>query len=484
MEYILDARYRFRGWHGNPYGIYDTWTRKAVFFNRRLYELIMKCDAAHPLDPDTLDEEERTLFRQLEGEGVIRQAGMWDFLQAGQQYKAYPAVYRREAHWSITGACNLKCRHCFMSAPHARHGVPSHEEIVCVADQLAECGVFNVSLTGGEPLIRDDFMAIVDLLNERGIGINTIFTNGWLIDEKLLDGMEAKGMHPAFQLSFDGIGCHDYLRGIEGAEERTVRALKLLKERHYDTAVSMCLHRGNISTLREAVKLMASLDVGSMKCGSIMNLGEWMDPEVRSLRLTREEEMSLYETYIPEYFADDAPLAIMLSGAFMYSPGESDWGSCFHRECSAAEERDVPACGVLQSVFYIGADGMVAPCQGMCDCAFARNLPSLRDHPLREILTDSVYVQLSDTTVGDVRDGNEECRRCEYLDRCAGGCRNSALIVGDNYCGPDPEACFFFKNGWEDRISSAVKPAFEAYLKRNPPKETGGTQDSQTPVCL
>ena len=74
MEYILDARYRFRGWQGMPCGIYDTWTRKAAFFNHRLYELIMKCDAAHPLDPDTLEEEERSFFRQQEREGDIPRA--------------------------------------------------------------------------------------------------------------------------------------------------------------------------------------------------------------------------------------------------------------------------------------------------------------------------------------------------------------------------------------------------------------------------
>ena len=37
MKYILDSRYWFRGWHGAPYGVYDTVKRKASFFEESLY---------------------------------------------------------------------------------------------------------------------------------------------------------------------------------------------------------------------------------------------------------------------------------------------------------------------------------------------------------------------------------------------------------------------------------------------------------------
>jgi MoaA/NifB/PqqE/SkfB family radical SAM enzyme len=49
-----------------------------------------------------------------------------------------------------------------------------------------------------------------------------------------------------------------------------VRALKLLQERQYNVSVSMCVHRDNRDSLRESVKLMASLGVKRIKCGSMM----------------------------------------------------------------------------------------------------------------------------------------------------------------------------------------------------------------------
>ena len=484
MKYVIDTRYRLRGWHGAPTGIYDARTHEAHFVAPTLYKLVMKCDAAQDIDPEALPEKEGLFLKELLAEKVIRPAGRWDFLLPEQHYHAYPARYRKNVHWSITGACNLRCRHCFMSAPHAKHGAPSHEEIMNIADQLAECGVFSASLTGGEPLIREDFLDIIDALTEREIALTTIYTNGWLVDEALLDALEKRGAHPSFQLSFDGIGWHDFLRGVPGAEEKTIAALKLLQERKYDVSVSMCIHRKSAHVLRDSVRLLASLGVRSLKCGAMMEQGEWASPEVAGLQLTREEELEMFEKYIPQYFEDDAPLSIMMSGAFLYEKGRGSWGVFYHRECPADQEDKRLSCPVLGEAFYIGADGVVAPCQGMCDCDFGRSFPSIKEKPLREILTDSPYVKLSYATVGDVRRGNDECRTCEFIDRCAGSCRNSALLHGDNYYGVDPDACYFFKNSWEERIRAAAQPAFDEYIRRNPPREEKKNGGQTLPVCL
>ena len=472
MTYVLNSPFRLRGWKDRLGGIYYTEKRRVSFIGKENYLLLMKCDGAHDIVVDALPENQRKFLEGVEKEGVIRKAGFLEFLSPVQEYKLYPASYKRSVHWSITGACNFKCRHCFMSAPHAKHGAPTHEQIIQIADSIAECGIFDVGITGGEPLIRDDFLDIVSALTDRNIEISNIYTNGWLVDEKLLDELEKRGQHPSFQLSFDGIGMHDFLRGVPGSEEKTISAIKLLHEHGHGISVSMCMHRKNIDTLRETVKLLASLGVSSMKAGSMMDLGEWAQPEVADLQLTPQENLEMIERYIPQYFEDDAPLSIMLSGAFMYTPGDSEWHIYYKRECSAEEEKKSPSCGVLTENFYIGADGMVAPCMGMCDCGYAQNFPNLFKTPLKDIIAPgSDFNKLCSTTVGEVRDKSGKCRDCKYIDRCAGGCRNGAIMHGDNYYAPDEENCFFFENGWEERITAAAKPAFEEYIKRCPPRK-------------
>ena len=468
MKFILDRRFRLRGWHKLPTGVYDARDRTARFYEPELYRLLLFCDAAHKIDTDALTEEQRTFLDNLLKEGVIRPADRMDLLLPEQRYKAYPARYRREAHWSITGECNFRCAHCFMSAPSGKHGSPSYEQIVHLADMLAECGVFCVGLTGGEPLIRPDFTQILDALTQREIAVTTLYTNGWLVNEKLLNELEKREMHPRFQLSFDGVGRHDFLRGIQGAEERALDALCLLSRQGYRTSVSICLHGKNADTLRETIRLLASLGVVGVKCGSMMDLGEWAREEVRALRLTPAEEQEIFECYIPQYFEDDAPLAIMLGRSFVYTPGDEHWRIFCERKYDEKDEGSELSCGVLAQSFYIGANGLVCPCMGMADCGFADRFPSLKDMTLSDILKDSDLIKYEYATVKDIRDRNEKCRRCRYSDRCTGGCRNAALIAGDDYYGIDPTLCEFFENGWDKRIRDAAQPSFEAYLKRNP----------------
>ena len=149
MKYILDRRYRLRGWYKLPTGLYDTRRHEAQFFAPESYRLLMNCNGDHEIDIDALPDKQRELMEQMLAEGIIHPAGWLDFLLPEQRYKTYPARYRRDVHWSVTGECNLRCRHCFMSAPTGKHGSPSYEEIIRVADMLAECGVFRVGLTGG-----------------------------------------------------------------------------------------------------------------------------------------------------------------------------------------------------------------------------------------------------------------------------------------------------------------------------------------------
>ena len=92
------------------------------------------------MDAEFLSPEEKSFLLNLQEKKIIQSAGRLDFLTEKQRYHAYPARYRKNAHWSLTGACNMRCRHCFMSAPHKKHVVPELKELLNIAEQLAECG--------------------------------------------------------------------------------------------------------------------------------------------------------------------------------------------------------------------------------------------------------------------------------------------------------------------------------------------------------
>lgn len=466
MYYLLTERYQLRGWEKLPYALYDSRVHKPSFFSEEDFDFLCRLDALHDIDAGTLPPRHARILNAFVRRGIAREAFLGESLTPAQQYRLYPCRYKAEAHWSVTGRCNLRCRHCFMSAPGGKHGHPSYAQLLGILDQLQECGVGRVGITGGEPLIRSDFAKLLQELARRGMGLSCIYTNGMLVTGELLDTIEELGFKPTFQLSYDGVGCHDFLRGVPGSEEQTLKTLKLLQQRGFRISVSTCLHRKNLHTIRDTVNLMAAHGVTQMKISAIMELGEWAAEEVRGLSLTSQEELEAFDAYIPQFFADGAPLSLMLKGSFCYNKPDERWYLNYLRPCSTEDEVLSLSCSSIKRNFYIGADGMVAPCMGMGDCSYAEHFPNLYTTPLREILGTGLFMDLCGATVRQVRNGNDKCRSCPYIDRCNGGCRNTALVKGTNFYGPDPDVCSFFENGWDKRMSCTAAREYAAYCSR------------------
>src|SRR5271165_6966241 len=60
----------------------------------------------------------------------------------------------------VTYRCNERCVHCYLD--HVDHGEMTTAEICGVLDELAEAGVFFLTLSGGEVFMRRDFLEIVE----------------------------------------------------------------------------------------------------------------------------------------------------------------------------------------------------------------------------------------------------------------------------------------------------------------------------------
>jgi radical SAM protein with 4Fe4S-binding SPASM domain len=87
----------------------------------------------------------------------------------------------------ITARCNNNCRHCFVNSGRGENEKEiSDQEILKVADEAASMGCLNCTVTGGEPLMRDDFANIYTYLKRKGFLI-TLFTNATLITEDILE---------------------------------------------------------------------------------------------------------------------------------------------------------------------------------------------------------------------------------------------------------------------------------------------------------
>src|SRR6478609_1105348 len=87
---------------------------------------------------------------------------------------------------SVTDRCNFRCQYCMPAEGLPwldRDGVLTFEEIVRLTTLLADMGVHDIRLTGGEPLVRRDFPTLAGMLAEvPGVEDLSLTTNGYLLD--------------------------------------------------------------------------------------------------------------------------------------------------------------------------------------------------------------------------------------------------------------------------------------------------------------
>jgi len=140
----------------------------------------------------------------------------------------------------VTHRCNARCPFCFdrgYKAP-GQGGELSLSEIEKIASKWP--GLLQVTLTGGEPFMRDDVGAIALAFVRAGAASITIDTNGTMPDKvaaavnEVLD--DAPSLILDLNVSIDGPAeLHDELRGIDGAHDlamETARALAPLQQDH------------------------------------------------------------------------------------------------------------------------------------------------------------------------------------------------------------------------------------------------------------
>ena len=115
-------------------------------------------------------------------------------MSASESTRADPEGGLRDAHGrpitdlrvSVTDRCNFRCRYCMPAEGMKwldRSDLLSFEEIRRLVGILAELGVTDVRLTGGEPLARREFPRLVAMLSEiEGIRDLSMTTNGYLLE--------------------------------------------------------------------------------------------------------------------------------------------------------------------------------------------------------------------------------------------------------------------------------------------------------------
>lgn len=226
-------------------------------------------------------------------------------------------VLKKNIPWlielSVTYRCQCKCIHCSVgNYLNDAGGKPelSVEEIKRILDQAAEMGIPKVDFFGGEPLMKEGIVELVEYGEKIGLYIS-ITTNAWLLTEDLAKQLGRAGLS-CINVSLDSTEeeAHDKLRGLPGLHKKVVDAVKYCNDSGIPVIMSTYVTRKHIENFgqgsKDKSKLKSIIDFSkNMKAAGIRILfpiisGKWVKDKKKEFT---EEERDLVIENIDTSFA-------------------------------------------------------------------------------------------------------------------------------------------------------------------------------------
>ena len=457
-RFILADRYALRGWLFSPHCLLDLKFRSVTRLSAEEFETLARCDGTHE------DGATPTLARFIE-KGIVRPCGEGEHLAPEQRYRTYDNWLFESVHWAITGRCNFNCIHCFAAAGTApTTGELNLDGCLRIIDEFEHAGIQRVYLTGGEPLLRSDFLDITEALAQHGIRVESIGTNGSLVTDEFLDALEAQGHRPNFLVSFDGIGHHDWMRGVKGAEERTLAGIRRIKAHGLRVSATSCLSRGNLDTVRETTRLLEEMGVDLLRVVRVAESLRWIE-EAPGMNLPVEEYLEFILGYVDWFLGEDIPMDVEIWGILHHAAGSATCLLTQWHDCSPASDHLQSCCGDARRMPFVAHDGEIALCNQMSGYVHSGGIRwgNVPETPLPELFRDSPFTDQLLCTQELIRAHNPACLTCEWRGQCNCGCRANALADSRDIMGTDPLTCVFFRKGYFDRFREMVaRHGFEA----------------------
>jgi radical SAM protein with 4Fe4S-binding SPASM domain len=314
------------------------------------------------------------------------------------------------AVWEITLACDLACRHCGSRAGHARPDELSTEQCLDLVRQMAEIGVREVTLIGGEAYLRGDWLEIVRAITARGMTA-TMTSGGRGIDRARAEAAKEAGLK-SVSISLDGLeATHDRLRGVRGSHAAALAAMACLQHAGIPTSVNTQINRLSMAELPELLEIIGTHRAHSWQLQLTVPMGRAADePEVL---LQPYDLLALFPLLASLRDRCDAIGVRMFPGNNIgyFGPHESKLRKHFPTGHTSS-------CTAGRYTLGIEADGTIKGCPSLSTVAWGGG--NVRDNTLVDIWERATPLRYTrDRTVEDLWG---YCRTCYYADTCRAGC--------------------------------------------------------------
>ncbi len=317
----------------------------------------------------------------------------------------------------VTARCNNDCRHCYINLPAGDKAAKDKElslaEISEIADEAISLGALWCLITGGEPLLREDFADLYMLLKRKGL-LLSVFTNAVLVNEEHVR-LFKKYPPRDIEVSVYGVTRETYeaVTRKPGSFDAFMRGLNLLLGSGVKVRFKAMALRSNVHELPEIARFCRERTKDYFRFDPLLHLRFDANParneEIKSERLSPQQIVDIER-------ADTERFESLLKGCDkLINPSFCDIG-CNH----------LFHCGAGNASFSLSYDGIFRLCSSLWhpDCVY-----DLRKGTLTEAWRDFV------PKVRDMRSDRAEflqtCRRCPLINLCLWCPAHAALETGE-----------------------------------------------------
>jgi radical SAM protein with 4Fe4S-binding SPASM domain len=324
-----------------------------------------------------------------------------------------PRIRTTYAVWEITLACNLRCIHCGSRAGKARPGELSTAEALDLVEQLADIGVREVSLIGGEAFLRSDWLEIARAIKQSGMKLG-MTTGGYGLGPKLAERMAEVGFD-IVSVSVDGLqATHDSLRGRKNSWYWCFQAIQALRSVGIKCASNTQINRRSAAQLPRIYEHLREAGITAWQTQLTVPMGNAADrPEILLQPAELLDVLPMLH-YLHQRGKDE--------GLYMYPGNNIGYFGPYERRLrsSPRDANDLSFwAGSQGGVMTLGieADGTIKADPSLPTDDFAGG--NIREQSLREIVFEADRLKRNDERSTAHLWGF--CSTCEFADICRGG---------------------------------------------------------------
>ena len=341
--------------------------------------------------------------------------------------------------WNVTNRCNLRCKHCYISAEDRKYQdeLTTAEAEKFITD-LAEMQAPVLLFSGGEPLIREDVFHLSRFATDLGLRV-VLSTNGTLITPEMAKSIKESGMQYV-GVSLDGLhDIHDEFRCMPGAMDLSLKGIKNCTELGINAGIRFTVNKFNREDLPGIIDLLVQEGIPrfcmyhlvySGRGKKIVNMDTTHQEKLETREFLVDKTIELYEKGIK---AEILTVDNHADGVYIYNYLKKKNPTRADEVMQLLEMHG--GCSAGTKFANVDPQGNVHPCQFWQHVS----LGNVKERKFSEIWNDKEN-EFLESLRNKEKMLKGRCGECTYKAVC-GGCRIRAEVVHGDVWAEDP-ACY------------------------------------------